>query len=703
MPAVHQEDESPQLVTLTEVAELTGVRRPSVSNWRRRSTDFPQPFRDDGQQPLFRADKLAQWLDRRPIPGARTQPLTYGEKFRDGLRTRTLTELRGVLPGDASLAAAMALCALRHITHRPLIDLDTVKSLASEAERDQPQLAGALTTDLEQLNADSAALIKTIEEMCDNIGEAKAAERLVMEADRLGSGIRAHLTPPGVADFVSELVGDVSGRVIYDPAAGGGTLLMKVGQSGAQARMLAADRDPVILRLLRQRFACHGINIEFAVQDSLHAPGWPGVDLVVIDPPFAGSDMAVSEKRRQAARQLFPWLRQAVGQLIPGGQAVVLAPAWLLTRTGDDDPVAQLRDSLVKQEVLRAVIQLPGLSHPFRTGTELVVLLLIKPIPGEVASTVLACCAERARQNGPKIAGAVRKMLAEQGPALPPDVAREIPRADTSRLRSLLPAHVLSPALASGGYAGRVAAALRRIDQASSDERVRSPGITELDTPRRLTTIGEHMSAGRLRIFSGFRVPAAEIGFGGEVRVIGEPELTGRAVIGERRIRERALARIERVKLTMRGDLVLLPVAPLRAIVDKTGGSVVQSPAQVLRILRGSPKESDVATPSGPWITPTVLAAMLESPRNKGRTSGTRVLRDDLAAMEIPDLPSDEVNRLDHTLGELAALRQHVAERLAAFDELNEALRSGVADGMLAVAGDRQAPPDAERGHRGTA
>ena len=703
MPADHQHNENPQLVTMTEVAELAGVRRPSVSNWRRRAADFPRPSRDDGQQPLFRADELAAWLDQRPIPGARTNPLTYGERFRDGLRTRPLTELRGVLPGDISLAAATALCALRHVTGRPLTDADTAKSLGRQAERDQPHLAGALTADLEQLSADSAALITTIEEMCGNIGEANAAERLVAEADRLGSGIRAHLTPPGVAEFVSEFVGDVTGRVIYDPAAGGGTLLLKVGQGGSPARLLAADCDSGILRLLRQRFACHDIDVEFAIQDSLHASGWPGVDLVVTDPPFVGSDMTLSEKRRQAARQLFPWLRQAVGQLVPGGQAVVLAPAWLLTRTGDDDPVAQLRDSLVKQEVLRAVIQLPGLSHPFRTGTELVVLLLIKPIPGEIASTVLACCTERAPQDCTKIADAIRQMLAGQGLALPSDVAREIPRADTSRLRSLLPAHVLSAALASRGYAGRMAAALRRIDQAGSGEQVRCPGVTELDTPRRLTTIGEYMSAGRLRILSGFRVPAAEIGFGGEVRVIGEPELTGRAVIGERRINERALARIERVKLTMRGDLVLLPIAPLRIIVDKVGGSLVQSPAQILRILRDSPDGSDAATPSDPWITPTVLAALLEAPRNKGRTSGSRVLRDDLAAMEIPDLPPNEVDRLDHTLRELAALRQHTAERLAAFEELSEALRSGVADGILAVAGDRQAPTDAERGHGGTA
>jgi len=702
VPAVHHQGENPQLVTLTEVAELTGVRRPSVSNWRRRSADFPQPFRDDGQQPLFDAEKLAEWLDRRTIPGAQTQPLTYGDRFRDGLRTRTLTELRGLLPGDASVAAAMALCALRHVTGKPLTDADSVKFLAREAERDQPQLADALTPDLEQLKVDSAALITTIEEMCGTIGEAKAAERLVAEADRLGSGIRTHLTPPGVAEFVSELVGDVTGRVIYDPAAGGGTLLLRVGQCGAPARLLAADRDPAILRMLRQRFACHDVTVEYAVQDSLRVAGWPGVDLVVADPPFAGSDMTVIDKRRQAARQLFPWLGQAVGQLVPGGQALVLAPAWLLTRTGDDDPVARLRDSLVKQKILRAVIQLPRLSHPFRTGTELVVLVLTKPIPGETASTVLVCCAERAPQDGMKIANAVRQMLAGRDASLPSDIANEIPRADTNRQRSLLPAHVLSAGFASSGYADQIAVVLRRLDRMMVHEQTCFTDVTELDAPRRLTTIGEHMSEGRLRVFSGFRVPAAEIGLGGEVCVIGESELTGRTAIGERRIHYDALAEIQRVKQTLRGDLVILPVAPMRVLVDTVGGSLVQSPAQVLRILPGKADGSYGDTPASPWITPVILAALLTASRNKGRASGSRVLRDDLAAMELPELPPDEVGRLDHALRELAGHRQQAAERLAALDELSEALRSGVADGILALAGDRPVSPDAERGQGGT-
>jgi hypothetical protein len=596
----------------------------------------------------------------------------------------------------------MALCALRHVTRRPLADADTVKSLGAEAERDQPQLAGALTPDLEHLNGDSAALITAIEEMCGNIGTAKAAERLVADADRLGSGVRAHLTPPGVAEFVSELIGDVSGRVIYDPAAGGGTLLLRVGQIGAPARVLAADHNPDMLRLLRQRFACHDMKVEFAVQDSLRATGWPGVDLVVTDPPFVGSDMTVSEKRRVAAGQLFPWLRQAVGQLVPGGLAVVLAPAWLLTRTGDEDPVARLRDSLVKQKVLRAVIQLPRLSHPFRTGTELVVLMLTNPIPGETVTTVLLCCAGRAPRDGMNIGAAVRRMLAGDGSLLPPDVACEIPRADTSRQRSLLPDHVLSAAIASRGYAARMAAVLRRLDQARPAELVQSPDVIELDTPRRLTTIGERISMGQLRVFSGFRVPAAAIGFTGEVRVIGEPELTGRASIGERHIHEQTLDGIQRVKLTQRGDLVILPLVPLRVIVDKAGGSLVQSPAQVLRILRGRHDGSDGGVSSGPWITAAVLAALLEAPRNKRRASGSRVLRDDLAAMELPDLPLDEVNRLDQALKELAVLRQQAAERLAALDELTEALRSGVADGILTVAGDRPAGSEPGRGHGGT-
>ena len=412
--------------------------------------------------------------------------------------------------------------------------------------------------------------------------------------------------------------------------------------------------------------------------------------------------MTVIDKRRQAARQLFPWLRQAIGQLVPGGQALVLAPAWLLTRTGDDDPVARLRDSLVKQKILRAVIQLPRLSHPFRTGTELVVLILTKPIPGETASTVLVCCAERAPQDGMKIADAVRQMLAGHDASLPSDIANEIPRADTNRLRSLLPAHVLSAGFASSGYADQIAVVLRRLDRMRAHEQTRFPDVTELDAPRRLTTIGEHMSEGRLRVFSGFRVPAAKIGLGGEVCVIGESELTGRTAIGERRIHYDALAEIQRVKQTLRGDLVILPVAPMRVLVDTVGGSLVQSPAQVLRILPGKADGSYGDIPASPWITPVILAALLTASRNKGRASGSRVLRDDLAAMELPELLPDEVGRLDHALRELATLRQQAAERLAALDELSEALRSGVADGILALAGDRPVSPDAGGGQGGT-
>jgi Domain of unknown function (DUF3387)/N-6 DNA Methylase len=208
---------------------------------------------------------------RAPHPRCRTHPLTYGARFRDGLQTRTLTSLRGLLPGDASIAAGMTLCALRHVTGKPLTDANGVKSLARETERDHPQLRGTLTPDLEQLHDNSAALITTIEEMCGNVGAAKAADRLIAEADRLGSGIRAHLTPPGVAEFASELVGNVSSRVIYDPAAGAGTLLLQVGQRGIPARLLAADRDPAMMRMLRQRFICHDIEVECNVQDSLHA------------------------------------------------------------------------------------------------------------------------------------------------------------------------------------------------------------------------------------------------------------------------------------------------------------------------------------------------------------------------------------------------------------------------------------------------
>lgn len=57
--------EPPELVGVYEIAELAGVSRTVVSNWRARDARFPEPAAELRSGPVFRADQIERYLKRR--------------------------------------------------------------------------------------------------------------------------------------------------------------------------------------------------------------------------------------------------------------------------------------------------------------------------------------------------------------------------------------------------------------------------------------------------------------------------------------------------------------------------------------------------------------------------------------------------------------------------------------------------------------
>ncbi|MGV2384735.1 MAG UNVERIFIED_CONTAM: hypothetical protein LOD86_05635, partial [Thermobifida fusca] len=55
-------DNLPRLISMPEIAELAGVRRPVVTTWRRRHPDFPAPVGHRGGKPQFDAGEVVDWL-----------------------------------------------------------------------------------------------------------------------------------------------------------------------------------------------------------------------------------------------------------------------------------------------------------------------------------------------------------------------------------------------------------------------------------------------------------------------------------------------------------------------------------------------------------------------------------------------------------------------------------------------------------------
>src|SRR5262245_12761799 len=57
-----------ELVGINEIAEMAGVSRQAVANWRSRAPDFPKPIADLASGPVFRRFQVRVWLRRRKIP-----------------------------------------------------------------------------------------------------------------------------------------------------------------------------------------------------------------------------------------------------------------------------------------------------------------------------------------------------------------------------------------------------------------------------------------------------------------------------------------------------------------------------------------------------------------------------------------------------------------------------------------------------------
>lgn len=63
------------LVGINEIADMAGVSRQAVANWRVRFADFPKPLAELKAGPVFRTQTVKSWLRKRKVPMARVVSL----------------------------------------------------------------------------------------------------------------------------------------------------------------------------------------------------------------------------------------------------------------------------------------------------------------------------------------------------------------------------------------------------------------------------------------------------------------------------------------------------------------------------------------------------------------------------------------------------------------------------------------------------
>ncbi|MDY0912859.1 hypothetical protein [Rathayibacter festucae] len=642
------------LLSLSDIALLAGVPRPTVSVWRSRAhggtAPFPAPVTGRTGSERFAASDVSEWLAataKGNNPEAAADALSFGRSAeRDAGTFDALIALRARLGEDLAAVGDLLAAARR-------VDPDDA-FLRSEIEALGPRLEPAA------LEADAAV-------------EAAWTTGTAFDRARPAPPDRTALAPEAaalVADIALVLAGGDATGTVVDPTGVCAALVLSVGdragEGGEVDAVLGAPPDATAGRRARRRLAAHGVRWRERTPDEESSGS--AVETLVAQFPHEGATTTAAGPVLEAIDELL--LNMPTTQ-----RGVIIGPAAALC---DRLPAAaaNIRRKTLRDKRVRAIVRLPeGLlpAHP----RQALALWIVGPADGRVEEerqwTLLADVGER------QLDAAVRALVVGDVYATMGRIADL--NAHAFAVGRITPASAVLAQSGSlltqrsrGPKVGRVpfdAAAARavRIEQllgvvgGHAADLAAEPVAADAEVASLAAdSIGALCAAKTLRYRAGTRLAETEIGIAGHV-VLGLPELLGDSEQGSRRVGilefERAHGRSAR---TRPGDVVFC-TSPLAATVDREGGSVVASPARILSVV-------DPAA----GLVPDLLAADIAA-----RPPGSRRWRDWKVRRVLPE----RVPPLMSALSRIIELRADTERRLRALDELETLIVDGAVHGSI--------------------
>lgn len=315
------------LLGASDIARLTGVKRPAVSNWRRRFNDFPEPVAGATSQPLFSLEEVRDWCR------------THGKPFEADEADLLWQRVRAQIP---DLRRAEFLAYLGQILTEDIPVWPYTPGI--------PRQWGELATEL----LSGQAPERDYGALCD---------RLVKERGRTE-------TDPFVAEWMASLAAVDASTTVLDPACGTGALLVACLNRGV-TRAEGYERDPFVWRIathllhLRYPSAIVTTSMEDSLRDNEEGSPPGLVDAVLCDPPFRDREWGheeLADDPRWAhgtppkTEGELAWVQHCLSRLRGGGRAVVLLPASVSSRPSG----RRIRANLLRAGVLRAVLEVPS-------------------------------------------------------------------------------------------------------------------------------------------------------------------------------------------------------------------------------------------------------------------------------------------------------------------------------------------------------
>ena len=664
------------VLTAADIARLAGVTRATVSNWRRRHPDFPEPSGGTAASPAYDRTEVEAWL---AVRGALPELQPAERLWRDVLQIAGGGDL-----GDAVLQAA----ELVQATHDP--EPNPTMPHAARAAKNRPR---------------RERVARDIAEIAARCGSAEALGMLTgkyLEA----TGRQAFATPKPVADLMAKLA--VTARaVVLDPACGTGELLASAVDSGA-ASVVGQDIDKGLARLAgaRLRVRAGPSTVRVLNGDSLRDDQAIGLlaDVVLCHPPFGDRDWGHDELAYDPrweyglpprAEPELAWVQHALAHLRPGGHAVLLLPPAAASRPSG----RRIRAEMLRRGAIRAIASLPpGMAHPRNIGVHLWVLTRpaadttphLRTLFIDAADdTGVAAGARRVQDDSQQASAAILQAwtsYAEAAPVHARGAWREVPvidlldeEVDLTPSRHVASALAARPAPEIAAAAGTARARLHGI----------LDGLSEGLPGRDWTPAGAH---------PGWRmVSIGELARSGSVSV----HRASTAAPADHELADAAPADGRQPVLTL-SDLASgePPSATAQGRVTDPGWATIRSGDVIIPAAAGGPVMARVATSKddaailgrglhliradSDRIDPWFLAGFLASPANIQQASyGSTVTRIDVRRLMVPLMPPREQARYGAAFRELHGFRVSCEEFARLSGTLTGLLGRALAEGGL--------------------
>lgn len=663
---MNERDRAAPLVTASQVATVADVGPSAVSNWRKRFEDFPRAVQTTpGGKDLFDLEEVETWLTRHGRLGeSKGKRLLFmaAEQLRSQVSAEQMVEVIG---------AALALVAVERRGSGPPREagLELESSLRMAAGSGRPDLDRAFRP---LLSVDVSAA-EDVLRLVHGIEETELSECFEWILSR---GQRPHGTQNDsgavLTSLVGALVGDADG-VVYDPAAGLGGFLLTLWEKGMPLRrpqLFGQELDESASTIAQQRFIVENVPVTMTRGDSLTDDAWPNLraDVVVSDPPYGvrknwpssldGDPRWVAG--RPPAITDFAWLQHITYHLKDEGRGYLFLPVGTLFRRGKD---ANLRRELLAEGVVEAIVKLPPGSSP-RASIPLALWILRSSHRGGSGASVLlvdATAASDRKALGEKEIERVTRILNEwrlDQPIPEQDrvVAASVPVFDLVRRDANLdPSRWLSSDLTPADRS-RQETAFEQTKEALDETRRALAALPEVHgvlataESRPWIEVDQLIADEVARTIRGVRIKEEDCLPAG-TPVVRPGDVRNGFAAEPTCFADLAIMRPQ-PELTRQGDVIVSPAGDrLVAAVDERGGRILAAPVQGLRLV-------------DQFIEPVLLAAFLESPRNRRLLSGTVQARVHLPDLEIPIFRWGEQQELTAAL-KILAEQEHLSQKVS--------------------------------------